>query len=368
MPLFIGDDPQAHGRSGSSAQEILAQRGPAWRPALARADSSAQKSSFVRAARDRHLGGRTIIASFPTYEISGARRCSRHRQERFFSRQAAWHRRSRPAEAQSKPTGDFNESRTTVGVSARDRNGVAAPRHARSRSAAWPWASRWASARTSRWRRLTPTSISWDLVGLFSSPASTIGWFPRRRRERAGEKSRPSLPSWQRSFSGWNWRRPPQRRRRFRTDHRHRRIAGLRRHGAIRRDRIPHRAAAGAQPRSREPVRRLRPRCPERADDRSQQRDPRGPPRHSTATAFETSRSMMTMSISPRTISLPKNSLALLLGAALLSLPSFAQAQTAAAGDQPTARLSRWHRPRPQPPHPLPPRRVRRRRPMPSRR
>jgi LCCL domain len=46
---------------------------------------------------------------------------------------------------------------------------------------------------------------------------------------------------------------------------------------------------------------------------------------------------MMTMSISPRTMSLPKNSLALLLGAALLSLPSFAQAQTADAGDQPAA-------------------------------
>jgi hypothetical protein len=46
---------------------------------------------------------------------------------------------------------------------------------------------------------------------------------------------------------------------------------------------------------------------------------------------------MTTMSISPRTISLPQYGRALLLGAALLSLPSFAQAQTAAAGDQPAA-------------------------------
>ena len=43
------------------------------------------------------------------------------------------------------------------------------------------------------------------------------------------------------------------------------------------------------------------------------------------------------MPISPRTISLPQSSLAWLLGAALLSLPSFAQAQTADAGDQPAA-------------------------------
>ena len=43
------------------------------------------------------------------------------------------------------------------------------------------------------------------------------------------------------------------------------------------------------------------------------------------------------MSISPRIISLPRNSRSLLLGIALLSLPSFAQAQTADAGNQPAA-------------------------------